>query len=310
MSGQLSPHRTLKRGSRLDAIVVLELLRSDDFSNTYRARDGRRAETVIIQEYFPVLRAERAKDNVTVVAAGDMTGDSFETGLAGFLHQAQSLSALRDPHIRRVSHYAEANGTAYLLMPDEPGQMLEVLIERDDPAVLSEKGLRELGRSMLSALRTLDSVGMVHGDISPETIYVRREGDAMLTDFGMARHDFFESCDMAGKSLRDGYAPLELYGARHDQGVWTDIYSLGATLYRCVARQDPPSSVARAQAVNEGKRDPMQPASEIAEGRFSRGFLGEIDDMLMLNPEQRPRDPSVLLGLDARTAPVRFRRDA
>jgi hypothetical protein len=87
-----------------------------------------------------------------------------------------------------------------------------------------------------------------------------------------------------------GYAPFEqYYETPGQQGPWTDVYSLGATLYRVVAGRAPPDAISRSRGVLGSTRDILVPAVEAGRGRYSERFLEAIDRALRFNESDRPQ---------------------
>ncbi|MFM8353606.1 MAG: SUMF1/EgtB/PvdO family nonheme iron enzyme, partial [Gammaproteobacteria bacterium] len=103
-----------------------------------------------------------------------------------------------------------------------------------------------------------------------------------------------------------GYAPPEQYSSDgKKQGAWTDLYGLGATLYRCISGEDPVDSPTRREAQLESEPDPLRPAVAVGQGRYTPALLTLIDQLLELSPKQRPGSADeVLAGLGAATGSV------
>ena len=112
----------------------------------------------------------------------------------------------------------------------------------------------------------------------------------MLLDFGSARQIAPAEAHPLTNLVSPGFAPIEQYSSSPEkQGPWTDIYALGATLYRAVTGAIPAQATARAEAVVHGGSDPHAPASECAAGLYSEGLLNAIDWALQFRSQDRPQ---------------------
>ena len=85
--------------------------------------------------------------------------------------------------------------------------------------------------NVLDALMVVHSAGVLHRDISPDNIYICKNGDIKLIDFGAARQVIGEKSNSLSVILKEGFAPIEQYQKKGVQGTWTDVYASGATLY-------------------------------------------------------------------------------
>ena len=111
----------------------------------------------------------------------------------------------------------------------------------------------------------------------------------MLLDFGSARQALFGETRTLTTLVSPGYAPFEQYHARGDkQGPWTDIYGLGATLYRAVTGAAPMDAIERSEASHSAEAS-MTSASELGRGVYTEQFLVAIDHALAFRPEDRPQ---------------------
>jgi hypothetical protein len=203
----------------------------------------------------------------------------------------------------------EANSTAYMVMEYERGESLEKLLKAKK--ISGEAKLRALIMPLLDGLKVVHEAGFIHRDIKPDNIFLRENGTPVLLDFGSARQAIGVATRTLTALVTPGYAPFEQYdtstAGEKKQGPWTDIYSLGATLYRAVTGAGPPDAMGRVNAVMAGT-DILKPATEAAKGEFSPAFLTAIDWALEFLPENRPQSIDewrvVLAGRGTRPAPI------
>jgi serine/threonine protein kinase len=107
--------------------------------------------------------------------------------------------------------------------------------------------------------------GFVHRDIKPANVFIRHDGSPVLLDFGSARQAVSGEARTLTNFVSPGYAPIEQYAGKSDQqGPWSDIYGLGATLYRAMTGHAPPDAVSRSHAIAEDSIARCSSASRIA----------------------------------------------
>jgi hypothetical protein len=186
-----------------------------------------------------------------------------------------------------VHRYVEANGTAYLVMQYVEGKPLDALLAGGK--TLDESEIEEVILPILEGLGQVHAANFLHRDIKPANIYIRMDGRPVLLDFGAARQALQGADRSVTAIVSEGYAPFEQYEGRGDQGPWTDIYGIGAVLYRCVAGDRPPAAPERISARLRQAPDPMRPAREAGAGRYSARLLEAIDLALGLTRAERPQ---------------------
>ena len=286
------------RGYTLDSVIG-----HGGFGIVYRARHGELGLTVAIKEYLPIELAVR--EGMTVRPRND-SGD-FAHGLRRFRDEARALIELHS-HDSIVScrDFFRANGTAYLVMDYEDGLSLErVLADREATGrPFGEHDLLGVMVPLLEGLSFVHQARILHRDIKPSNILIRRQdGEPVLIDFGAAKQVVAKHT----KSLApytDGYAALEQVGDLGDLGPWTDIYGVGAVMWRIVAGGnrpwEPPNPLkveTRAAARVRESDDPLPTAAELGAGRFSEQLLETIDTCLKLKDSDRLADAGSVVRL-------------
>ena len=277
----------LQAGYELLWYRVQEVLGQGTFGITYLCEDLSTGGLVAVKEYLPPQVARREADQC-LQPLSDALADDYARGLARFIAEAENLDRFRHPNIVRVVDIFEANDTAYLIMHYERGESLQSALARR--GTLSEGELRKLLFPVLEGLETMHQKGFVHRDIKPSNLFVRANGTAVILDFGSARQLIVSDPQTVTNLVSPGYAPIEQYSSSGDnQGPWTDIYGLGATLYRAATGVIPQSAIARAEAIVHGAPDPFLRAVGHANGKYSTTFLRAIDQALEFKAGDRPQ---------------------
>jgi len=277
-----APTVVLPVGFRLFEYRIDGVLGQGGFGIAYAATDVNLAAKVVIKEYLPEEFAYRAADN-TVQARDDTDQEFYQSGLDSFLVEARTLATFRHPHIVRVARFFEANKTAYMVLEYERGQSLKSWRKKHES--VPEATLVSLLAPLLDGLAVVHASGYLHRDIKPDNIYVRDEdGSLVLLDFGAARQTATEKAEI-GNVVTPGYGPIEQYAGGGRQGPWTDIYSLGATLFWLITGRKPIDAPSRL-----ADPDPLPSAEALGKGRFSHEFLNAIDWALQMHPKDRPQD--------------------
>jgi len=274
-------------GCMLDEYRIEEILGAGGFGITYKALDTHLDTWVAIKEYFPVEWSFRDSNGLTVYpnTQGDSSNgkelSDYHWGLERFLDEARVLARIQHPYVVRVKRYFRGHGTAYIVMDYEKGQPLSVLLQGEEK--LNEAEVRGLLEDVLPALRAVHEQGYLHRDIKPSNLYLRASDHrVILIDFGAARQAVGRHSQSVTSLVTPGYSPPEQYTTRNERyGAWTDIYALGAVLYRCITGHTP------TEAAERLLDDTLEPAVKTGAGRYSTNLLRVIDQMLAVRPDQR-----------------------
>lgn len=270
----------LARGFELFEYRIDSVLGQGGFGITYLATDINLNVKVAIKEYLPSEYATRASDH-SVSPRWAEDNDFYLSGLECFLVEARTLATFRHSNIVRVARFFEAHRTAYMVLEYERGKPLKQWWEKRKN--MPEQQLLSLLQPLLDGLALVHDSGYLHRDIKPDNIYVRKEdGSLVLLDFGAARQTVGGAESMADV-VTPGYAPAEQY-AGGEQGPWTDVYALGATLYWMVTGAKPAPAPERQSGAAE-----YIPAVQAGAGRYSEQFLKAIDWALTIEASGRPQ---------------------
>ena len=218
------------------------------FGIVYIAWDNNLDIKVAVKEFLPKEYAARSSNHVSIVPYTGSANNEFALGAEKFLDEAKALARFQDhPGIVKVNESFRANGTAYMIMQYLDGLTLKEYLKKQPgekmPFTMTVKAMLPI----MDALKEVHKAGFVHRDISPDNIFITRQKQIKLLDFGAARYAIGEHSKSLTSVLKHGYAPLEQYSSKGNQGPWSDVYAVAATMYRCITGQTPPDSMERIQ---------------------------------------------------------------
>ncbi len=260
---------------------IKRVLGAGGFGITYLADEKALARLVTIKEYFPSDLAARQETSASP-RSKEVAGD-YQWGLDRFIEEAQTLARFDHPNVVRVHRYFRANNTAYMVLHFEEGGSFKAWL-RGLKRAPRQAELDAMLAPLLDALEMVHKADYLHRDIAPDNIMVRKDGSPVLIDFGSARGEIAAQSRTVSALVKPGYSPYEQYATNSsNQGPWTDIYALGATLYHAITGKRPPDAPSRVVS------DDYVPAREAALGGYRGGFLDAIDKALKIETGERPQ---------------------
>ena len=236
---------------------------------------------VAIKEYLPNSLALRAEGAICPLITAEHL-PAFRYGMKCFFEEGRALARMSHPNVIRVLNFFRANETVYMVMEYERGRTLQEFIQKHHGEV-SERFIRSVFTRLLNGLREVHTNKLLHLDLKPSNIYLRSNNTPVLIDFGAARQTLASDQPMLKPMYTPGFASPEHYGGREHLGPWSDIYSVGASMYACISGSAPQPADERL------KKDVLQPAMLRWEGRYSDRLLEIIDWCLNLNHLYRPQ---------------------
>lgn len=225
------------------------------FGVTYKAWDMKFNSIVAIKEFYPNGLVNRIPGEAEVQVFDGPEQSNYREYLERFLEEARNLAQFNGKaNIVNVFGFFEENNTAYIVMEYLDGISLKDYIEENGrmPVDTALVVINEL----LNGVAEVHKKGILHRDIAPDNVILTNEGEVKILDFGSARFSSDNNEKTLSAFIKPGYAAPEQYAAQGEQGVWTDIYGLGATMYYMVTGIKPEESTDR--MVNDTVQRPSE----------------------------------------------------
>ena len=274
-------NQPLPAGYVLNGYRVEKPLSSGGFSIVYLARDEA-GTPFAIKEYLPASLPLRT-DGLEIKLGNDSDLSVFRHGLKCFFEEGRALAMITHPNVVRVENFFRANETCYMVMQYVRGRTLQFHIQRHRHE-FTEGFIRRLFIHLMNGLREVHANKLLHLDIKPANVFIAMEGRPVLLDFGAARITLSEEALKLKPMYTAGFAAPEHY--RFDPatlGPWSDIYSVGATMYTCIAGTPPQAGDAREQ------KDRIIPLRTLARQEYSDSLYAIVDACLSVDHLKRPQ---------------------
>ncbi len=293
----------LKHGTILNnRYIIGRVIGYGGFGVTYLAWDGQLESRVAIKEYMPSEFSTRMPNDTQLTFYGGDKDEQFGDGKKKFLDEARRLAEFsHEDGVVTVFDSFEENDTAYIVMEYLDGETLDTYLKH--VGTIPEDDAVELLMPVMKSLENLHSlmvrntetgedenVPLLHRDISPDNIFITKKGDVKLIDFGASRYATTSHSRSLTVLVKPGYSPEEQYRSRGDQGKYTDVYSLAATLYKMITGVTPPDAMER-RAMYENRNKDILKDPHTINRNISRNR--EVAILNAMNVEIESRTPDV-----------------
>lgn len=268
---------------------IVRFIKSGGFGCTYEAENTYFEERVAIKEFFVRDFCNRDENTAHITVGTQGKKGLVEKLKSKFIDEAKALYRLRHPGIVHVSDIFEENGTAYYVMDYIDGCSLDVYLQQNGP--LPEAEALGYIRQVCEALKYVHAQNRLHLDLKPGNIMLAKDsGKAILIDFGTAKQ--YDECSGENTSTllgsTPGYAPPEQTNTKITQFFpATDIYSLGATLYKLLTGITPLTANERSSG------DELEPLPDSVSEPTSRA----VEQALLLPKLKRPQSIDAFLEI-------------
>lgn len=287
----MTPRYTLlPQGTRLqDRYRILNYLKAGGMGAVYLAKDERLDRIVALKEtFYSDTKLRRA-----------------------FEQEARLLASLDHGALTPVfDHFVEDDGQ-FLIMKYIPGDDLEALLKKNGRP-FSPGEVLSWADELLDALEFLHGhrPPIIHRDIKPSNLKLTQQGRVILLDFGLAKGLSNEQSltreSVPATSLY--YSPLEQFHGT-STGTYSDLFSLGATLYHLLTGVRPSTAPERFEEIRFGQRDPLIPPREL-NSRVTPAISDLLLSALALYPEHRPSSATEFRRALRAACPFNYRSDS
>lgn len=239
---------------------ITDVLGQGTFGITYKAKVEMKGALgrldsnmyVAVKEFF--MKEVNGRENSSVTSGSTSNGGLFYYYRDKFEREARNLSTLSHPNIVKVLEAFHANGTTYYSMEYIDGISLDKKIAQSPQGRMPLTEAIETLKQISAAIAFMHSRNMLHLDVKPGNVMMRKDGTAVLIDFGLSKQYTSdgepESSTKVGAGT-PGYAPIEQASYHEGKGFPTmmDVYALGGTLFKMLTGQRPPEA---SEILNEG----------------------------------------------------------
>ena len=281
MAAQNNAH--LPDGLEIGGYRIVKKIASGGFSIVYLAYDGD-GNAVAIKEYLPSTLALRQPGELAPTVPKPNL-PVFRIGLKCFFEEGRALARIVHPNVVRVLNFFRANDTVYMVMAYESGHSLQEHVARLGArgARAGEAFIRRVFNGVCAGLREVHANKLLHLDLKPANVYLRTDGSPLLLDFGAARQTINTDSPTLAPMYTPGFAAPELYSKAAALGPWTDIYSIGAAVFACMAGAPPQPADQRRTL------DKMDALIDKLVAHYSVALVDMVRQCLALDPLARPQ---------------------
>lgn len=281
---QISPYLPLKSHIG-DRYIIGKMINANSEGATYMGYDTVRKSPVTVREFLPERFASRTIDS-PMLFVNEGYAELFEKYLDKFLDMWRKLARLRGlSALVPVVDIIENNNTAYVITEHIESITLREFLLKSQTGYLNWSKAKVLFMPVLSTLSTIHDAGIIHGGINPDNLLIGRDGKLRLTGFSI-NEAYLEGSDLSPEFF-DGYTPIEQYGYNYNFGIWSDIYSFSAVIYRSLVGTVPQDAVSR--SVNDQLIIPARYAEIIP-----IYVINALMNGLQIEPDERTLDAETL----------------
>ncbi len=242
-----------------DRYLIGEVLGFGGFGITYKVFDTKLNQILAIKEYFPTSLSTRVPNTEDLIIYKE---NEFQTGKKKFIEEAKNTGKFfGSKNIVSVFEYFEENNTAYYVMEYLDGISLKDFLSQNGNKLDVQTSV-DIITGILDGLDEIHGVGLTHCDMTLDNIMLTLDGRTVIIDLGAAKYSNLKSVN-EDIVVKMGYSPPEQYQGNGNVGAYTDMYAVGAMLYKLLTGALPDESLDRKE--KETLKKPSEIVDDIPE---------------------------------------------
>ncbi|MDO4300000.1 MAG: protein kinase [Clostridia bacterium] len=242
---------------------------------TYAAWDNEEGKKVLINEFLPNNFVGRNEGDPQIFTKSGDAEDKYYAGMKAFADECRDLIDIEQTDV--IAGFEE-NNTYYAVRKIVKGTSLAEII--DDDYEITNEYARRVVVAVLKALAPVHELGIIHGNITPDTVIIDENSSIVLTDFSFCGY----MARIMPVYTNEGYSPAEQYRSGAKLTTAVDIYSIGAVFYELITGEIPVTATSRS------KQDTLTPISEVKGVTLRPGVCNAIMNALNIRAENRTPD--------------------